>query len=75
MNKFCYIKVWIRFIVLYLLVKFDVKFLKLDLVEFRIMCDLLYFKIVLLKIEYVFIRDKYLNKVLKRMFIFLRLII
>lgn len=63
------------YIVLYLLVKFDVKFLKLDLVEFRIMCDLLYFKIVLLKIEYVFIRDKYLNKVLKRMFIFLRLII
>lgn len=58
------------YIVLYLLVKFDVKFLKLDLVEFRIMCDLLYFKIVLLKIEYVFIRDKYLNKVLKRMFIF-----
>lgn len=70
MNKFCYIKVWIRFIVIYLLVKFDVKFLKLDLVEFRIMCDLLYFKIVLLKIEYVFIRDKYLNKELKRMFIF-----
>lgn len=63
------------YIVLYLLVKFDVKFLKLDLVEFRIMCDLLYFKIVLLKIEYVFIRDKYLNKVLKKMFIFLRLII
>lgn len=58
------------YIVLYLLVKFDVKFLKLDLVEFSIMFDLLYFKIVLLKIEYVFIRDKYLNKVLKRMFIF-----
>lgn len=58
------------YIVLYLLVKFDVKFLKLDLVEFNIMFDLLYFKIVLLKIEYVFIRDKYLNKVLKRMFIF-----
>lgn len=50
--------------------KFDVKFLKLDLVEFKIMCDLLYFKIVLLKIEYVFIRDKYLNKELKSMFIF-----
>lgn len=52
---------------LYLPVKFDAKSSKLDPVEPRTMCDPSYFKTALLKIEYVFTRDKYSNKELKRM--------
>lgn len=52
---------------LYLPVKFDAKSSKLDPVEPRTMCDPSYFKTALLKIEYVFTKDKYSNKALKRM--------
>lgn len=62
-----HIQAWMRSTALYLPVKFDAKSSKLDPVEPSTMFDPSYFKTALLKIEYVFTRDKYSNKELKRM--------